>query len=184
MTENTNSSSDDKTSPGHKAHAESAKPEAAAAEGTTPPATDQAQSTGTGDALAVVPTTTSPEDGSLLSDALQEPDRLLFTPPIDIYETEEGLVLHADLPGVSSESLELQVQDNKLTLFGRVLPSVPEDAELLHGEYHVGDFLRSFILSDEVDHERVTASLNNGVLKVVLPKAEKSRPRRIPVKTD
>jgi HSP20 family molecular chaperone IbpA len=110
--------------------------------------------------------------------------RFVFTPPSDIYETEEGLVLHADLPGVSLGTLELQVQDNKLTLFGRVAPSVTEPIETLYREYEEGDFLRSFILSDDVDHERIRATLNHGVLKVVLPKAQKDEPRRIEVNTD
>ena len=111
-------------------------------------------------------------------------DRVLFTPPIDIYETGEGLVLVADLPGVSVKSLELQVQDNKLTLLGRVASPAPGNARLVHKEYEEGDFLRSFILSENVDHERVTARLNNGVLEVVLPHAAKSAPRRIQVNTD
>jgi HSP20 family protein len=113
----------------------------------------------------------------------QEPEepRFLFTPPIDIYETNDGLVLQADLPGVSIKTLDLQVQDNKLTLFGRVNPLVPLQARPLHQEYAVGDFLRSFILSDEVDHERITATMTNGVLKVVLPKAPQAKLRRIEV---
>ncbi|GIX03905.1 MAG: hypothetical protein KatS3mg113_0911 [Planctomycetaceae bacterium] len=61
-------------------------------------------------------------------------------PPIDIFETEEGLVLLADLPGVTAETLELQVQDNRLTLFGRVQHPEPEDARLIHQEYRVGPF--------------------------------------------
>ena len=111
-------------------------------------------------------------------------ERYVFTPPIDIFEADEGLILRADLPGVSLETLELQVQDNRLSLFGRVAPPVPEDATLIHQEYEVGDFLRSFILSDHVDHERITAKLNNGVLEVVLPKAQQAEPRRIQVDTD
>ncbi|MGE5190950.1 MAG: Hsp20/alpha crystallin family protein [Deltaproteobacteria bacterium] len=111
-------------------------------------------------------------------------ERGLFTPPIDIYETEEGLVLVADLPGVSVRTLDLQVQDNKLTLLGRVANPAPTNARLLHKEYEEGDFLRSFILSENVDHERVTARLNNGVLEVVLPHETKSTPRRIQVNTD
>ena len=110
--------------------------------------------------------------------------RYVFTPPIDIYELDDGLVLHADLPGVTAESLELQVQDNKLTLFGRSNQSAVEGGNVVHQEYHVGDFLRSFILSDEVDHQRISASLNNGVLKVVLPKLPKAEPRRIQVNAD
>ncbi len=111
-------------------------------------------------------------------------ERVLFTPPIDIYETPEGLVLVADLPGVSVKTLDLQVQDNKLTLLGRLANPAPAGARLLHKEYEEGDFLRSFILSENVDHERVTARLNNGVLEVVLPHATKSTPRRIQVNTD
>jgi HSP20 family molecular chaperone IbpA len=76
------------------------------------------------------------------------------------------------------------VQNNKLTLLGRVPSVVPANAQLLHKEYEEGDFLRSFILSEDVDHERVTARLNNGVLEVVLPRAAKTAPRRIQVNTD
>lgn len=111
-------------------------------------------------------------------------ERCLFTPPIDIYDTDDGLVLLADLPGVSAESLDLQVQDNKLTLFGRVAGTLPAEAKLVHQEYPVGDFLRSFILSDEVAHERITAKLNNGVLEVFLPKAPRTQPRRIQVNAE
>ena len=114
----------------------------------------------------------------------QEPPRLLFNPPIDIYETPDGLVLYADLPGVTSEGLELQVQDNRLTLFGRVQRSERAEAVMIHQEYQVGDFLRSFILSDEVDHDRIQAKLANGVLRVELPKAPRARPRRIEVASE
>lgn len=112
------------------------------------------------------------------------PERVLFTPPIDIYDSPEGLVLTADLPGVTVNTLELQVQDNRLTLLGRVPPAAPPEARLVHKEYDEGDFLRSFILSDEVDHERINARLNCGVLEVILPKAAKAPPRRIQVKSD
>ena len=107
----------------------------------------------------------------------------LPTPPIDIFETEAGLVLRADLPGVTAESLELQVQDNKLTLFGRVEFDAPPDDRLRHQEYPHGDFLRSFILSDDVDHDRITARLADGVLELTLPRAERTKPRKIPIKT-
>ena len=106
------------------------------------------------------------------------------TPPIDIFETDDGLMLRADLPGVTSENLELQVQDNRLTLFGRVTAELPEGATLLHQEYHQGDFLRSFILSDDVDHDRISAKLTNGVLEVSLPKVPRAQPRKISIQTD
>ena len=131
-------------------------------------------------------TTQPAEHGEDAADNLADAPsaRTFFLPPIDIYETDEGLVLLADLPGVSLDSLELQVQDNRLTLFGRVKPPVPETAQLRYGEYGVGDFLRSFILSDKVDHEKVTASLSNGVLKVTLPRAARAQARRIPVQSE
>lgn len=110
-----------------------------------------------------------------------EQERTVFMPPIDIYDTGDGLVLLADLPGVTIETLEIQVQDNRLTLYGRVNPVVAPDARLLHQEFEWGDFLRSFILSDEVNHDRITAKLNNGVLEVVLPRMPKAEPRRIQV---
>lgn len=107
--------------------------------------------------------------------------RVYFTPPIDIYDAAEGLVLIADLPGVATEMLELEVQNNKLTLLGRVPAAVPAGARLIHKEYDEGDFVRSFILSDEVDHERIRARLTGGVLEVVLPRAAKAAPRKIQV---
>ena len=109
-----------------------------------------------------------------------ETPRMLFNPPIDIYETPDGLVLYADLPGVSADGLELQVQDNRLALFGRVEHEL-EAVDVVHEEYQVGDFLRSFILSDEVDHEKISARLNNGVLRVELPRTQRAEPRRIEV---
>lgn len=116
--------------------------------------------------------------------AAREAERALFNPPIDIFETVDGLVLLADLPGVTATSLELQVQENRLTLLGRVAATVPSEARTLHKEYDEGDFLRSFILSDTVDHERITARLNHGVLEVVLPKAPRAAPRKIEVNSE
>ena len=109
------------------------------------------------------------------------PERFVFTPQIDIFETPDGLVLRADLPGVSLDTLDLQVQNNRLTLFGRVPDQEGPDARLIHQEYREGDFLRSFILSENVDHDRISARLSNGVLEVFLPHAPKSQPRKIEV---
>ncbi|MFM7058219.1 MAG: Hsp20/alpha crystallin family protein [Planctomycetota bacterium] len=122
-----------------------------------------------------------PAAANLAAPEAEPEPRLLFTPPIDIYETPDGLVLYADLPGVTADSLDLQVQDKRLTLYGRVRPADGAIVRVLHQEYHAGDFLRSFILSDEVDHERIQAKLNNGVLRVELPRAARAKPRRIDV---
>lgn len=106
-----------------------------------------------------------------------------FTPPIDIHEGPEGLTLEADLPGATESNLFIQLEDNVLSLHARIESPVPEGARLLHEEYHVGDFRRSFILSDEVDRERISAELKHGVLRLVLPRAERVRARRIEIRS-
>lgn len=108
----------------------------------------------------------------------------LYTPALDIHETADGLVLEADLPGVAPDQLEVRVEQNVLTIYGKVSWSqLPEGARLIYEEVRPGDYFRSFILSDEVDTDRISADFNNGVLRLVLPKAAKSRPRKIEVRT-
>ena len=104
-------------------------------------------------------------------------------PPIDIHEAARRLILEADLPGAVEQNLRIQLEDNVLSLYARIDPPVPEDARLLHEEYRVGDYQRSFILGDEVDRARITAELTHGVLRVLLPKADRQRTRRIEIKS-
>ena len=108
---------------------------------------------------------------------------LVHTPPIDIHEGPEGLILEADLPGVSEGQLTIQLEDNVLSLHAKVTAPAPEDARILHEEYRPGDFYRSFILSDEVERSKISAELKNGVLRLKLPKAERAKTRRIEIKT-
>ncbi len=105
------------------------------------------------------------------------------TPPIDIHESADGLILEADIPGATEQGLHVQLEDNVLNLYARVEPHSPAEAQLVHEEYRLGDYQRSFILSDEVDRERITAELKNGVLRVLLPKADRARTRRIEIKS-
>jgi HSP20 family molecular chaperone IbpA len=106
-----------------------------------------------------------------------------FTPPIDIHESAEGLTLEADLPGATENNLFIQLEDNVLSLHARIESPAPEGARLIHEEYRVGDYERSFILSDEVDRDRITAELKNGVLRLSLPKADRARTRRIEIRS-
>ncbi|HWE40258.1 MAG TPA: Hsp20/alpha crystallin family protein [Isosphaeraceae bacterium] len=103
------------------------------------------------------------------------------TPPIDIHEAPEGLILEADLPGVARDDLSVVLEDNVLELRAEVRPPWPEGARPLHEESRVAAFRRSFILSDEVERAKITAELANGVLRLTLPKAERARTRRIEV---
>jgi HSP20 family molecular chaperone IbpA len=106
-----------------------------------------------------------------------------YIPPIDIHEAPDGLKLEADLPGATEQSLQIQLEDNVLSLYAKVDSAAPEGARLIHEEYRLGDYRRSFILSDEVDRERIAAELKNGVLTLFLPKAERARTRRIEIKS-
>lgn len=99
-------------------------------------------------------------------------------PTVDIQETADGLLMRVDLPGVLKESLELIIEDNILKIFGRTGSQIPSGATPVHHEFHMGDFYRSFILSDEVDGEGIKAELEDGVLVLRLPK-RKTRQRRI-----
>lgn len=95
----------------------------------------------------------------------------------------EGLVLEADLPGAVEKNLRIELEDNVLSLHAKIDPPAPEGARLLHEEYRLGDYQRSFILGDEVDRDRITAELTNGVLRLFLPKADRKQTRRIEIKS-
>ena len=109
--------------------------------------------------------------------------RVYHTPLIDIHETPEGLILEADLPGAIENQVGIQLEENVLSLYARVSPPPPDGARTLHQEYQIGDFHRSFILSDEVERSKITAELKNGVLRLTLPKAERAKTRRIEIKS-
>ncbi len=107
----------------------------------------------------------------------------VYSPALDIHETAEGLVLEADLPGVAADQLQIQVQNNVLQIYGKVQWPLPDDCRALHAEIQPGDFYRSFILSDEVNTEKIEADFKNGVLTLFLPRVEKSKPRKIEIRT-
>jgi len=100
-------------------------------------------------------------------------------PPVDIYETRDGLVVLADVPGVAQEVLEVRVDNNMLTIRGHARHGVP--SEVTYREYELVNFFRQFELSDTVDQGRITADLKCGVLTLNLPKAEEAKPRQIEV---
>ncbi|KPA17419.1 heat shock protein HSP20 [Candidatus Magnetomorum sp. HK-1] len=105
----------------------------------------------------------------------------IFTPNVDIYETEEKLVLIADLPGVVKEDVDIDINENTLTINGRVNDNAV--GTLIHKEYGCGDYKRSFTISNVIDQSKIIAELNNGVLSVVLPKAETAKPRKIEIRS-
>ena len=104
-----------------------------------------------------------------------------YVPEVDIYETQDGLWLWADMPGVDENSLEVHVADNVLSIEGRVALQEYDNLNPVYTEYNVGNYSRRFSLSNEIDAEHIKARMTNGVLALELPKAERAKPRRIAV---
>lgn len=104
----------------------------------------------------------------------------LFIPAVDIYEKENSLVLLADMPGVPMENVEIDLNKDQLTIRGMVAAEETEGTVLLR-EYAVGDYYRQFTLSNVIDQSKIEASMKDGVLKLVLPKSEAAKPRKISV---
>jgi HSP20 family protein len=104
-----------------------------------------------------------------------------YVPDVDIYETAEALWLWADMPGVDEQSLEIRVDDNVLSIEGRVALQEYDNLAPVYTEYNVGNYARRFTLANTLDTERIKARMSNGVLELELPKAERAKPRKITV---
>jgi len=107
-------------------------------------------------------------------------DTLYIAPPVDIFETDDALTVVADLPGVDKDAVDIRVEDSILTIKGRA--NYSPQAEMLRQEFSLQGYYRQFQLSDEVDQDRISAECKNGVLTIMLPKAERSKPRQIKVR--
>jgi len=90
-----------------------------------------------------------------------------LVPPVDIYEDKESVTLYADLPGVSRQDLSLQIDKDTLQIYGKV-PQLADDAEKRYGEFAFKDYYRAFTIGEEIDREMITASVTNGVLKLLI----------------
>jgi HSP20 family protein len=104
-----------------------------------------------------------------------------YVPQVDIYETQEGLWLWADMPGVDEQSLNVHLDNGVLTIEGQVDVKDYENVTPLYTEYNVGNYVRRFTLSNDVDTDRIVARMQNGVLALEIPKSERAKPRRITV---
>ena len=104
-----------------------------------------------------------------------------YHPDVDIYETRESLWLWADMPSVDGRQLSVNLADGMLTIEGGVGVDDYKDLEPVYTEYNVGNYLRRFTISSDIDVERIRASVTNGVLELELPKAERAKPRRIEI---
>ena len=107
---------------------------------------------------------------------------ITYSPRIDILESDDELVLYADMPGVTAENLDIQFENRELRIHGKVWPR-HKDVNFLYGEYGIGDFHRTFTIGESIDSEKIHAELRDGVLILHLPKTEAVKPRRIAVKS-
>jgi HSP20 family protein len=119
----------------------------------------------------------------LSSPAEQTRPGVVFSPSVDIFETDRDLTLLADLPGVTAENLTIDLRENILTLSGEVEPSENDNEKDVLIEYETGKYYRQFSLSNVIDQSKIDANLTNGVLRLTLPKVEEAKPRKIEVGT-
>jgi HSP20 family molecular chaperone IbpA len=107
---------------------------------------------------------------------------LIFNPSVDIYETENEIIILADMPGVKGKNVSIDLKENVLTLDGDIERLESSEEEFLAREYQTGRYFRQFSISEQIDQSKIDAELNDGVLRLTLPKAEKAVPRKIEVK--
>jgi HSP20 family protein len=111
-----------------------------------------------------------------------EPETVL-RPPVDIYEDDEGITLHADMPGVTREGLEIRVNNDTLLIEGDSPIELPQGMQPLYADVRSTRYRREFGLSGELDTDAIDASLKDGVLTLRIPKRAEVRPRKIEVRT-
>jgi HSP20 family protein len=104
-----------------------------------------------------------------------------LVPPVDIYETDSAFVLLADMPGVSSDGVEVLAERDTLVVRGR---AEQETSDVDHQEFELGEYRRVFLITEDLDVEAITAKLTDGVLRVDIPKSDRLKPKKIPVRVE
>lgn len=105
-----------------------------------------------------------------------------YSPYTDIYELSDRVVVVMEMPGVDKSALDITLEKNLLTVTGSIDSKAYEELEPIYTEYNVGNFSRTFTLSTQIDSSKIEASIENGVLRIDLPKAGEAVARRIEVR--
>jgi HSP20 family protein len=126
--------------------------------------------------------TTNQQTPATTESTQRMPPRPVFLPPADIYETKDAIVVLAEMPGVPPEGVDLTLERRVLTIRGRSAAGDHTGYQRVYNEYTDGDYERVFTLSENIDRDRIEARLRDGVLHLVLPKAETAKARRIELK--
>ena len=109
--------------------------------------------------------------------------RRSFIPRADIYETDKEIIVLADVPGANEKTVDITLEKNVLSINAYVEPVIPSGFDIAYAEYEEGDYQRSFRLSDEIDRDKIEAVVNDGVLRLNLPKLQEATTKKIAVKT-
>ena len=104
-----------------------------------------------------------------------------FIPNADIYETDAGLMVLLEMPGVDKSHIDVSVEDDELMVEGRIDFSKYHGFTPIYAEYPVGHYRRRFTLSNRIDQHKISAEMNDGVLTITLPKVEEVKPRRVSI---
>lgn len=104
-----------------------------------------------------------------------------FLATADIFETESALTVVLEIPGVNKSAVDISIKDDVLTVSGRIDFSKYEGLQPIYTEYNIGNYRRSFALSNKIDQDKISAEIRDGVLTLILPKAEEAKPRRITI---
>ena len=105
----------------------------------------------------------------------------LFLPAADIFETDQALTVVLEMPGVKKDNVDISVEGDVVRIEGRIDYSTYEGLQPVYTEYNIGHYVRSFQISNRIDQSAIKAEMADGVMRLVLPKAEKAKPRRIAV---
>ena len=104
-----------------------------------------------------------------------------FMPIADIFETDKALTVILEMPGVDKENVDVSVENDILTIEGRIDYSKYEGLQPVYTEYNIGHYVRTFQISSKIQQGEISAELKDGVMTLVLPKAERAKPRKIKV---
>lgn len=107
-----------------------------------------------------------------------------FSPATDIVESDLGFYMYMDLPGVSRESLEIDLEENTLVITGKAFSAQKDGEKFIDREFSEGEYIRRFTIADVVDREKIKANLKNGVLELFLPKMPEVQPRKIQISAE
>jgi len=118
-----------------------------------------------------------------IEDGQRSAPRPTFLPPADIYETRDNIVVLAEMPGVAFDGVDITLERRVLTIRGRSASNDHAGYQRVYSEYSNGDYERAFTLSENIDRERIEATLKDGVLHLILRKAETAKPRKIELKS-